>query len=202
MIYFLTYTGYALDWLKKKSSILKQWISLYGRMMCNVVARTLKKLRTSKGDYWIKHRFSSVVSLFKMGTSLKGKNLLPEGANSFLYEQFLIVGKITFITLSDLPWILLFFLRMRVARVMGATPMMWPANWYWKYQGFTRLRVTAYTRHTGIQKVMSDNVSFKLIRGSKYHKFYWRFAVDCPLLNAGLELKKKREVHTKKLATY
>ena len=32
-----------------------------------------------------------------MGTSLKGKNLLPEGANSFLYEQFLIVSKITFI---------------------------------------------------------------------------------------------------------
>ena len=41
--------------------------------------------------------------LFKMGTSLKGKNLLPEGANSFLYEQLLIVLKITFITLSDLP---------------------------------------------------------------------------------------------------
>ena len=34
-----------------------------------------------------------------MGTSLKGKNLLPEGANSFLYEQFLIVRKITFIAL-------------------------------------------------------------------------------------------------------
>ena len=27
---------------------------------------------------------------------LKEKNLLPEGANSFLYEQFLIVWKITF----------------------------------------------------------------------------------------------------------
>ena len=38
---------------------------------------------------------------FKMGTSLKGKNLLPERANSFLYEQFLIVWKINFITLSD-----------------------------------------------------------------------------------------------------
>ena len=35
--------------------------------------------------------------------ALKGKNLLPEGANSFLYEKFLIVWKITFITLSDLP---------------------------------------------------------------------------------------------------
>ena len=38
---------------------------------------------------------------FQMGTSLKGKNLLPEGANSFLYEQALIIWKITFITLSD-----------------------------------------------------------------------------------------------------
>ena len=40
---------------------------------------------------------------FQMGTSLKGKNLLPLEANSFLYEQFLIVQKISFITLSDLP---------------------------------------------------------------------------------------------------
>ena len=38
-----------------------------------------------------------------MGTSIKGINLLPEGVNSFLYEQFLILRKITFITLSDLP---------------------------------------------------------------------------------------------------
>ena len=33
---------------------------------------------------------------FQMGTSLKGKNLLPEEANSFLYEQFLILWKNTF----------------------------------------------------------------------------------------------------------
>ena len=49
----------------------------------NGVARMLKKLRTSKGDYCIKQRFSAITSLFKMGTSLKGKNLLPEGANSY-----------------------------------------------------------------------------------------------------------------------
>ena len=48
------------------------------------VVSMLKKLRTSKGDYSIKQWFSSIASLFKMGTSLKGKNLLPEGANSFL----------------------------------------------------------------------------------------------------------------------
>ena len=48
------------------------------------VARTLKKLSTSKGDYWIKQWFSSIAVLFKMGTSLKEKNLLPERANYFL----------------------------------------------------------------------------------------------------------------------
>ena len=32
-------------------------------------------------------------TIFKMETSLKGKNLLPDGVNSFLYEQFLIVWK-------------------------------------------------------------------------------------------------------------
>ena len=37
-----------------------------------------------------------------MGTFLKGKNLLPEGANSFFLEQFLMVWKITFTTLGDL----------------------------------------------------------------------------------------------------
>ena len=45
---------------------------------------TLKNLRASKGDDWIKQRFSSIAPIFIMGTSLKGKNLLPEGANSFL----------------------------------------------------------------------------------------------------------------------
>ena len=53
----------------------------------NGVDRTLKKLRTPKGNYWIKQWFSSMASLFKMGTSLRGKNLLPEGANSFLYSM-------------------------------------------------------------------------------------------------------------------
>ena len=58
-----------------------------------------------------------------MATSLKGKNLLPEGKNLFLYEQFLMVWKITFTTLSHLPWMLSFFLlRTCVTCVMGATP--------------------------------------------------------------------------------
>ena len=45
----------------------------------NSVARNLKKLRTSKGDYCIKQRFSTITSFFKMGTSFKGKNSLPPG---------------------------------------------------------------------------------------------------------------------------
>ena len=43
---------------------------------------------------------------------------------SFLYEQFLIERKIIFITLSDLPWMLLFLLRTYVTCVMGATLML------------------------------------------------------------------------------
>ena len=52
--------------------------------LTNGIARTLKKLHTSKGDYWIKQWFSSIAYLFIMGTSLKEKNLLPEGANAYL----------------------------------------------------------------------------------------------------------------------
>ena len=44
-----------------------------------------------------------IVPLFIMGTSLKGENLLPQGANSFLLEQFRLVWRITFTTLGDLP---------------------------------------------------------------------------------------------------
>ena len=40
----------------------------------NGVAIALKKIRPSKGYYWNKQLFCSIVSLFKMGTSLKGKN--------------------------------------------------------------------------------------------------------------------------------
>ena len=47
---------------------------------------------------------------FQMGTSL-------------IYEQFLIVWKITFITLSDLPRMLLILLRTCVTCVMGARPV-------------------------------------------------------------------------------
>ena len=62
---------------------------------------------------------------FEMGISLKVKNLLTEGTNSFFYEQFLKVWKTTFTTLGELPWVLLFLFRTYVYCVMGATPMRW-----------------------------------------------------------------------------
>ena len=43
----------------------------------NCVARTLKKLHTSKGEYYINMIFYNYVS-FQIGTSLTGKNLLPK----------------------------------------------------------------------------------------------------------------------------
>ena len=46
-------------------------------------SQNAEKIRTSKGDYCIKQWFSTITSLFKMGTSLKEKNFLPEGVNSF-----------------------------------------------------------------------------------------------------------------------
>ena len=38
-------------------------------------SQNAENVRTSKGDYWTKQRFSSIASLFKMTTSLKGENL-------------------------------------------------------------------------------------------------------------------------------
>ena len=43
-------------------------------------SQDVKKLRTSKGDYWIKQWFSSIASLFIMGTSLKRKEFAPRGS--------------------------------------------------------------------------------------------------------------------------
>ena len=76
------YRKMTLKWSFPVKSFVK--LFLYNKILSlHSPSRTEKKLRTSKGDYWIKHWFTSIVSLFKMGTSLKGKNLLPEGANSF-----------------------------------------------------------------------------------------------------------------------
>ena len=78
----------------------------------NGVARTLKKLSTSKRDYWIEPWFSSFGSLFKMGTFLR-KDLVPRGSEFFLLRAVPYGMEINFIT-GDLPWMLLFLLRTSV----------------------------------------------------------------------------------------
>ena len=62
------------------------WRQLHTPCHDNGVARVLKKLRTSKGDYCLKQRFSTITSLFKMGTSLKEKDLLPETPSMNIHE--------------------------------------------------------------------------------------------------------------------
>ena len=83
-IFIFNYNLTPLEHVKLTNQKLMFQIRRKNPLVNNDVARTRKKLRTSKGDYPIKQRFSSLVSLFKMGTPLKGKNLLPGGANSFL----------------------------------------------------------------------------------------------------------------------
>ena len=58
-------------------------VPVVGMMSFTDEARALKKLRTSKGDYWIKQLFSSIAPLFKWELLLKEK-MPPKGANSFL----------------------------------------------------------------------------------------------------------------------
>ena len=97
--------------------------------LSNGLSRTLKK-----GRLLDQARILVNCVPFQKGTSLKGKNLLPDGANSFLYEQFLIVWKITFITFSDLPWMLLFISRMCVTCIIGAI-IRQCYHWIFRYAG-------------------------------------------------------------------
>ena len=70
-------------------------------MPCNITFQCLQRrsqnaeqLRSSKGYCCIRQWSSAITSLIKMGTSLKGKNLLTEGANSFLKRSFSRYGKL------------------------------------------------------------------------------------------------------------
>ena len=69
------------------------------RLSVHRVARTLKKLRSSKRDYWNKKCFSSIAPLFKLGTAFK--------------EQFLLVWKITLTTFSSFS-VTIFITRVRI----------------------------------------------------------------------------------------
>ena len=48
-----------------------------------------------------------------MRTSFKGKNLLPQGASSLLYEQFLMVWKITFTTIGKCYYFITYLCTLR-----------------------------------------------------------------------------------------
>ena len=99
-----------------KSQAKRQNLSIFDiDLRLNGVARTLKKLRTSKGAYWIKQPFSSIASLFKMRTSLKGKNLLPDGANYDMINHLYHIG--------CPPLKVTIFITHERSCVMGATPM-------------------------------------------------------------------------------
>ena len=54
----------------------------------NGVARMLTKLRTSKGDYWIKQRFSSIVSLFiPRGSEFFPLTAVPYGMDKITFTK-------------------------------------------------------------------------------------------------------------------
>ena len=67
-------------------------------------------------------------SLFKKGTSLKGKNLLPRGSKFFpLWEVPYNMENHFYLTIGDLPWLLLFFSTHMRNCLMGATALR--VNW-------------------------------------------------------------------------
>ena len=75
----------------------------------NGVARTLKKIRTSKGDYCIKYWFSTIISLFKLELLLKERirshreRILSLKSNSLWYEKTLLPHKVPVDTLPPSP---------------------------------------------------------------------------------------------------
>ena len=71
---------------------VRQWVCLC-LVIINGVARMLKKLRTSKENYWIKQWFSLFVFLCKIGTSLNGKNLLKRERILYFKSSSLWYGK-------------------------------------------------------------------------------------------------------------
>ena len=82
------------------------WFQLYGlHDGCDFQWRSqnAEKLCTSKGNYWI------IIS-DSLHLRLISKWEIPRGSKFFLKEQFLMAWRITFTTLSDLPWLLLFLL--------------------------------------------------------------------------------------------
>ena len=84
-------------------------------------SQNAEKLRTSKGDYLIKQWFSSIVSLFKMGTSLKERICSQRERIHSFNSSSLWYGK----SLYHIRWSplnVVIFIRHVHNWVMGATP--------------------------------------------------------------------------------
>ena len=54
-------------------------------VVSNGIARMLKRLRKSKGDYWIMKKFSSITSLFK-GSEFFPLRAVPYGMENYFYN--------------------------------------------------------------------------------------------------------------------
>ena len=65
--------------------IVSQCNTLQGR------SQNAEKVTHINGSYWNKQRFSSFASLFKMGTSLKGKNLLQRERSGSKFSPLIAV---------------------------------------------------------------------------------------------------------------
>ena len=152
--------------------IIRLIIILLMITLINGVASIKKTIRTSKGDYWIKQWFNSIASLFIIGTSLKGKNLLPEGATSIVEEQFLMTWKNHFYHVRWPPLDVTIFITHVRNCVMGATPMLIMTKAQPRPLQNTKLN-TAMLCHThGITLTLRDTITVKLL---------WRHEQRCSL---------------------
>ena len=98
-------------------------VSCVEQDLINSVARTLKKLRTSKGDYCIKQWFSKITSLFKVELLVK-ERICSQRGRSFSFKSSSLRYRNHFYHISWAPLSVTFLLRTWVYCVMGATPML------------------------------------------------------------------------------
>ena len=119
---------------------------------------------------------------FQKGTALREKNLQRE--RILLYEQFLIVWKTTFITLSYLPWMLLFLLRTCVTCVMGATPMQYIYKFQWSRITFDLSAKVAHIRVPSIYQTFAISETTRPIELKWHYKKASEYDQDIPQSHA------------------
>ena len=72
-----------LSWLYSITFCLVRQTNSFICISFALFSQWYSQIRTLKGDYRNEQKFPPVASLFKVRTSLKGKNSLPEGVNYF-----------------------------------------------------------------------------------------------------------------------